>query len=274
MMAMDKLKHFFSKYARLFQVEWSVMLAYRSESIIWMVGAFVQPLISLAVWLTISAEGSINGYGAQQYIIYFLGVLLVERLTRSWDVWELDQEIREGTFSNKLLRPFHPIHWSITQNLVYKLFFALIMIPAWVVLGWLFPALNPQLGWPTLLLFSLAIVMSSALRFLIGYMFGLLAFWTNRAISIFMIYELAHLLLSGRIAPLSMYPDSWLDWSWWLPFYVTVGFPVELLSGRLWAEPQWIVIGFASQLLWIAVFALGLRLQWRAGLKKYGAVGG
>ena len=271
---MNRLTLFLNKYAHLFQVEWSVMLAYRSESLIWMVGAFVQPLISLAVWLTISGTGSINGYGAREYILYFLGVLLVERLTRSWDVWELDQDIREGTFSAKLLRPFHPIHWSVTQNLVYKSFFALLMVPAWLVLGWLFPVLSPAANLSSVLLFTLAIIGSSAVRFLTGYMFGLLAFWTNRAISIFLIYEMAHLLLSGRIAPLSMYPDGWLEWSLWLPFYATVGFPVELLSGRLSDNPQWIVLGFCSQIVWIAMLGLALRLQWRAGLKKYGAVGG
>lgn len=268
------MRLFFEKYKRLFAVEWSVMLAYRAESIIWMIGAFVQPLISLAVWLTISGSGSINGYGAREYMIYFLGVLLVERLTRSWDVWELDQEIREGTFSNKLLRPFHPVHWSITQNLVYKLFFALLMVPAWALLGFFFPSLNPQIDLMTLLLFVAAILGSSAVRFLLGYMFGLLAFWTNRAISIFMIYELAHLLLSGRMAPLSMYPDGWLAWSLWLPFYVTVGFPVELLSGRLADKPEFIVLGFCSQIAWIILLTIALRLQWKTGLRKYSAVGG
>jgi ABC-2 type transport system permease protein len=271
---MNAVRLFLHKYGRLFQVEWSVMLAYRSESIIWMVGAFVQPLISLAVWLTISGTGSINGYGAREYILYFLGVLLVERLTRSWDVWELDQDIREGTFSAKLLRPFHPIHWSVTQNLVYKTFFALLMVPAWVLLGMFFPALSPSVDGTTIILFIVAIVGSSAVRFLTGYMFGLLAFWTNRAISIFLIYEMAHLLLSGRIAPLSMYPDGWLEWSLWLPFYVTVGFPVELLSGRLVGDTQLIVLGFAGQFTWIIILAIALRLQWKAGLKKYGAVGG
>jgi ABC-2 type transport system permease protein len=271
---MSRVHHFLKKYIQLFQIEWSVMLAYRSESVIWMVGAFVQPLISLAIWLTISQNGAINGYGAKQYIIYFLGVLLVERLTRSWDVWELDQEIREGTLSAKLLRPFHPIHWSVTQNLVYKLFFAVIMIPAWILLALLFPILNPNIEFEALLLFVLAIIGSSAVRFLTGYMFGLLAFWTNRAIAIFMIYEMAHLLLSGRMAPLSMYPDSWFAWAFWLPFYATVGFPVELLSGRLMEEPVHILWGFASQLVWIVILTVALRLQWRAGLKKYGAVGG
>jgi ABC-2 type transport system permease protein len=265
---------FWHKYSRLFQVEWSVMLAYRSESIIWMVGAFVQPLISLAVWLTISGEATINGFDARQYILYFLGVLLVERLTRSWDVWELDTEIREGSFSSKLLRPFHPIHWSVTQNLVYKFFFAIVMIPAWVVLGLIFPALNPNADLSTILLVFLAIIGASAIRFLTGYMFGLLAFWTTRAISLFFIYELTHLLLSGRMAPLSMYPDGWLEWSMWLPFYVTVGFPVELLMGRLEGQTEMIYIGFAGQAVWIVVLACILRLQWRAGLKKYGSVGG
>jgi ABC-2 type transport system permease protein len=73
---------------------------------------------------------------------------------------------------------------------------------------------------------------------------------------------------------MSMYPDGWIEWSMWLPFYVTVGFPVELLMGRLAGQPDLIWIGIAGQVVWIVILACALRLQWRAGLKKYGAVGG
>lgn len=265
---------FWRKYAVLFQVEWAVMLAYRSESVIWMIGAFIQPLVSLAVWLSISAGGPVSGYTARDYTIYFLGVLLVERLTRSWDVWELDRDIREGALSAKLLRPFHPVHWNITQNLVYKTFFAILMIPAWVVLALAFPALRPPVGPLTYVLVLAAILISSGIRFLTGYMFGMLAFWTNRATAIFALYEGVHLFLAGRLAPLSMFP-AWVAFiGKWLPFYPTVGFPVELISGKLNGQPWIIAQGFALQLFWLAALYAGFRLQWSRGLKQYGAVGG
>lgn len=263
-----------SKYMVLFRAEWSVMVAYRSEQLIWMFGAFVQPLVSMAVWLSISGEGQVGGYTFTDYVRYFLGVLLVERLTRSWVLWELDSDIREGSLSAKLLRPFHPIHWSITQDIVYKISFAMILIPAWVILAILFPTFRLPVTPGILVLAALAILLASMIRFMNSYMFGLLGFWTNKATSIYMLYEGIHLFLAGRIAPLSLFPEWISKLAWWLPFYSTVGFPVELLTGKLTGQPIHIAQGLLMQVLWATVLMVVLRQEWRAGIKKYGAVGG
>jgi ABC-2 type transport system permease protein len=271
---MGIITSFISKFIILFKMEWAVMLAYRSESVIWMLGAFIQPLVSLAVWVSISGGGEVAGYSAYDYVLYFLGVMLIERLTRSWDVWELDKDIREGAFSAKLLRPFHPIYWNLASNFVYKTFFAFLMIPGWLILALIFPALRLPIDAAAYGAVLLAVILSSGIRFLIGYEFGLLALWTNRATAIYMLYEGIHLFMSGRIAPLAMFPEWLSEIAFWLPFYPTVGFPVELLMGRLAGQPGAITQGFALQLFWLVVFYALFRLQWRSGLKKYGAVGG
>ena len=51
-----------------------------------------------------------------------------------------------------------------------------------------------------------------------------------------------------------------------------IGFPVEVLSGRLTGAE--LLLGFAIQFAWSAL-ALGLSwLTWRLGVKRYSAVGG
>lgn len=263
-----------AKYRMLCAAEWSVLVAYRSESVIWMVAAFVQPLVSMAVWLSVSGGGSIAGYAAGDYILYFVGVLVVERLTSSWDVWDLDKDIREGALSPKLLRPFHPIHWHIAQNLVYKSFFAMWMLPLWFLLALVFPTLAVKAdGW-MLAAAVVSILLSSALQFLIGFGMGLLAFWTNKAVSLYALYEGIHLFLAGRIAPLAMFPQGIAEAAYLLPFYATVGLPVDMLAGRLNANPALAAQGLAVQLFWLIVLLLVLRWQWRSGIKRYGAVGG
>ncbi|UJF31579.1 ABC transporter permease [Paenibacillus hexagrammi] len=265
---------FWNKYKALCRVEWAVLLAYRSESVIWMAGALIQPLVSLAVWLSISSGGSVAGFNAHDYIVYFLGVLLVDRLTSTWDVWDLDANIQDGSLSSKLVRPFHPIHWSIAQNLVYKMFFAVVLIPAWLVLAWIFPALRLEASPSLYVLAVLAILLSSAQRLLIGFEFGLLAFWTNRATAIYGLYEGLHLFLAGRLAPLTMFPE-WVEMTArWLPFYGAVGFPVELLTGKLQGGAGAILPNFAVQFAWLLLLYAVYRWEWRQGIKKFGAVGG
>jgi ABC-2 type transport system permease protein len=270
-----KVATLWRKYVVLIGIEWSVMLAYRSESLIWMVSAFVQPLVSLAIWLSISTDmGPLNGYLQDDYIRYFLGVLLVVRLTQSWDVWELDREIREGTLSAKLLRPFHPIHWSLAQNLVYNLFFAALIVPAWCVLAFFIPSARLPVSLIDLLVATVTIGFASGIRFLIGYQVGLLAFWTNRATSIYMLYEGVHLFLAGRLAPLAMFPDWVQRIGKVLPFYLTIGFPVELLTGKIHIYSREALFGIGLQVLWFMVLLVLFRVIWRKGLKQYGAVGG
>ncbi|MEI7027455.1 ABC transporter permease [Paenibacillus sp. y28] len=267
---------FWKKYSVLFKLDWAVLFAYRGESIIWLVGAFIQPLVSLAVWVSISSGsgGSVGGYAVRDYVLYFLGVLVVDRLTSAWDVWELDKDIREGTLSAKLLRPFHPIHWSISQNLVYKFFFAVIMVPSWLLLALWFPLFRLPVDIWTLLLAAAAILLASALSFFISYECGLLAFWTNRAVSIYALYEAVHLFLAGRIAPLALLPD-WVGFiAKWLPFYATVGFPVDLMTGKLAQNGDAVWEGFAMQFCWLTVLYVLFRVQWKRGLRQYGAVGG
>jgi ABC-2 type transport system permease protein len=51
-----------------------------------------------------------------------------------------------------------------------------------------------------------------------------------------------------------------------------VGFPVEVLAGQL--SRAELRAGFALQAGWLLVAAVLLVILWRAGLKRYSAVGG
>lgn len=268
---------FLQKYFLIYRVEWALMLAYRAESVIWMLGALVQPIVSMAIWMTISSQntgGQIAGFSTRDFVVYFLGVMVVERLTRAWNVWNVDSEIREGTFTPKLLRPFHPIHWEINQNLVYKFFYMLLMVPVWLVAAWFVPMIRIEIDGVSFLWFVLIIILSSALRFVICQLFGYLAFWTNRAVAMYLIFEMVHFFLAGRIAPMALFPDWLQALNQWLPFYYSVGFPVDLLCGKLAGHPDVILHGVLVLTAWTVALCGLLWWQWRAGVKQYGAIGG
>lgn len=264
---------FVRKYTVLLKTEWAIVMAYRSETFIWMVASFIQPLVSLFVWMSIAGDGTVGGYSSGDFILYFVGVLVVGRMTGSWDIWHLDNEIRQGTFSNKLIRPFHPVHWNMAGNLASKMFWALLIAPVWIALAIVFPALRLPLSPLEYVFVIAAIAIALFIRFLIGFQIGLLAFWTNRAASIYVVYEGIHLFMSGRIAPLTMFPEWAVIAAEWLPFYVTVGFPVEMMTGQL-TDPMLIAKYFAIQIVWLAVLLGLFRWQWKKGVQKYSAVGG
>jgi ABC-2 type transport system permease protein len=57
-----------------------------------------------------------------------------------------------------------------------------------------------------------------------------------------------------------------------LPFRSTLGFPAELMAGRL--DGAEAALGFAVGLAWTAAFALLYLVGWRRGVRRYQAVAG
>jgi ABC-2 type transport system permease protein len=56
-----------------------------------------------------------------------------------------------------------------------------------------------------------------------------------------------------------------------LPFWWFMGFPVELIMGRL--SMVQIVHGIGMQAIWLTIAMVGLVLVWNRGIKTYTAVG-
>ncbi|WP_027410009.1 ABC transporter permease [Anoxybacteroides tepidamans] len=254
------------KYVALLRMKYIEMLAYRLATIVWMTGAITQPLITMAVWMNIDPSQS------DAFFFYFMAVIFVERMTSAWDVWELDREIREGTFSNYIIRQLHPIHWAIAENVVYKLLFLVILVPIWAVAALFAPALRFDISGGQLLLFLAAVLLGAALRFLLSYTCGLLGFWVTKVAAIYGVLEVISLFLSGRIAPLEMLPPFLQQWSIFLPFRYMIGFPIDIINKA--ANGDGIMKGFVIALIWAAVFIIVLQFVWKAGLKKNQAVGG
>jgi len=100
---------------------------------------------------------------------------------------------------------------------------------------------------------------------------ALAAFWTTRVSALNQMYFLAMLFFSGQIAPLELLPHPVRVIAFVLPFRWTVGFPTELLLGRL--TPVQVLTGIGMQAAWLMAGLVLMRLVWRAGLKVYTAVG-
>ena len=55
-----------------------------------------------------------------QFAGYFIVLMLVENVSYTWIMYEYDYRIREGLLSPALLRPVHPIHSDIADNISSK----------------------------------------------------------------------------------------------------------------------------------------------------------
>jgi ABC-2 type transport system permease protein len=164
--------------------------------------------------------------------------------------------------------------WELAAaNVAYKLAQAVILLPIWALLWKLLGGTPYQLTATNFALFLLTLTLAAALNFLVGYCFGMLAFWTVRIGGFYEMFAWGiGYFLSGRLAPLEVLP-SWVQViADWLPFRYIIALPVEVLMGR--AEPSLIVKGIVVQVAWLTICLIAKRLLWHFGLRQYTAVGG
>ncbi len=256
-----------NKAKTLLVVYYAYMVEYRAELILWVLSGSL-PIILMGVWIKASQNGQF-GLSSVDFARYFIAVFLVRQFTVVWVVWEFEREVVEGKLSPRLLQPLDPVWHHVTSHMserVARMPFAMFLLV-------LFFVLYPQAFWiPSLsqiLLFTLSILMSFILRFVIQYTFAMFAFWTERASAIESFWYLFYLFLSGLIAPLEVFPEAVRAAVLCTPFPYLIDFPVSLLVGL----PTDIGRGFSMTLGWTLLF-LGLnRILWRAGLKRYSGMG-
>ena len=259
-------------YRQQLRTSFAGMLQYRAALVIWLISQALDPVIYLIVWSTVSAAsgGEVGGYTRGDFAAYFLALMLVNNVTYSWIMYEYDYRVREGTLSAALLRPLHPIHADIAENLASKMVSTPGMLLVAVALGFVFRPEIRLVPW-ALAAFVPAVALAFVLRFLMEWTLALAAFWTTRVSALNQTYFVALLFLSGQVAPLTLFPGFVQAIGWALPFRWMISFPVELLLGRL--TPAQALVGFAAQVGWIAVAFVLVRIVWRAGVRQYSAVG-
>lgn len=260
-------------YAQQFKTSLAMMLQYRASLVIWLIGHILEPVIFLVVWsaATRSSGGSVGGYGPGDFAAYFIILMLVNHVTYTWVMFEYEYAVRHGSLSFALLKPLHPIHSNIADNVSSKLITFPGMAVVAVILAAVFhPVFHPIPLW-TIAVFVPALFLAFLVRFLVEWTLAQAAFWTTRVSAANQVYFVVALFLGGQLAPIAFLPAPVRIAAYILPFRWTVGFPVELLLGKL--TPLQALTGLGAQAAWLGLSLLILRAVWRAGLKVYSAVG-
>ena len=259
-------------YVQQFKTTVVMMLQYRAALVIWMIGHVLEPLVYLIVWSIVSntSGGSVGDYTTQGFAAYFIMLMLVNHVTYSWIMYTYEYRVREGGLSFMLLKPVHPIHSDIADNISAKLVTLPIMLLVAASLAMIFKPSFTAVPW-AIAAFIPALLMAFLMRFLLEWTLAQMAFWTTRTSAINQIYYVLVLFLSGQIAPITLFPSPIRMAATILPFRWMIGYPVELLLGRL--TPTEALAGLAVQAVWLALSLVLMRVVWRAGIRVYSAVG-
>ncbi len=260
-------------YRRFWQVNWAEQWQYRANLLMYQLFWLVSPVVYLAVWVTIANyQGSVSGLTANDFVTYYMTLLIVDQLTSDITIHILAYKIQDGTLASELLRPVHPI---LTETLIYNIAFKalsfIVLIPVWIVLLVLFIPNYSQVSLGSILLALPAILIGFLTNFLLGSTITSLAFWTTRVYSISEFFAAVITLFSGQFVPLTLMPGIVQTIADYLPFQMFKYVPIEIILNRLPAAV--IARDYAVGLVWLVAAWFLFKWMWQAGLKRFSAVG-
>ncbi|MFN5464127.1 MAG: ABC transporter permease [Cyanobacteriota bacterium] len=261
----------------LLVTQYAHMVEYRTEIALWALSGVV-PLMMMALWIhqadTAGAMSATNGGGSELSRVdlarYFLSAFVVRQFTIAWVVFAFEEDALQGRLSPFLLQPLHPLWRYLSAHLGEQA----TRFPLVLGLMALFLGMVPWAAWlPSpgqLLLALLATGLAFAVNFLVQSLIAVLCFWSERASAIERLHTLAMLFLSGLMAPLEVFPPAMRQLASRTPFPWIIHFPARLLAG---ADVN-VAEGFTALLGWLALLLPLTLLLWRAGVRRYTAMGG
>lgn len=247
------------RYVQRSFLEWS---AARSFTFTLVAQAVITPLIGLAVWTRALP-------GDPGIVLYYAALLVVQLLTVSYEHHTFSWRIYSGELAEDLLRPHPVVLAPLGENLAIRAAHTVMGLPLIALILVLIPT-RPA---PSDVLLALpAVVLAAGLQFLFTWSLALTAFWTQKAFGVVGIGQALIFLLGGEAFPAWLAPEAVRSLVAVLPFRAMLGFPAEVMAGRVVGES--LLVGYGAQIAWVVVMTLAAARIWRAGVRTYTAVGG
>ena len=263
----------FKIFQRLWQVNWAEQWQYRANLIMYLLYWLVSPIIYLAVWTSIAnVKGDVNGFTANDFITYYMTLLIVDQVTSNIVIYSFGYKIQDGTLSGELIKPIHPMLTStLVNDVAFKTLNLMWLIPIWLVLALVFKPDFSSVTLSGILLALPAILMGYLINFLLSGIITSLAFWTTRVYSIHEFYYALILVFAGQFVPLKLMPELIQTIARFLPFQLFMYLPIQMIQGNLSINE--IMQGYITGLIWLALALTLFMFTWRQGVRRFSAVG-
>lgn len=258
----------FKPYLFVFNANLAKEMNYRFNFLFTYVLHITRLLIYLTVWSVIFTEQpEIVNYTWNTIATYYVFATFLILLLSPSHLFELQPLIRKGTLSSLLIKPI-----SMEANIFAK--FLASKIPIFIIM--------PILTFFVLKLLSIKIVLSLSplaialfflslsLTFYFGLFISTFAFWLVEMWPLRRFFQGCMALFGGIIAPLDLLPSYIKTLAMYTPFPYLGYFNVKAFQGLLSKDE--LIVHCMVDLSWALLFALGFKILWNLGLKRYEAV--
>jgi ABC-2 type transport system permease protein len=202
---------------------------------------------------------------------YYAATLLIGQMYSFYRVTrQTEADIRTYSIDLHLCRPV--VYWMkpAAPLILGVLGYFALALPFGLLVFWLLGLPLPSLGGFLTALSILAV--GIPLRFLIWYVMGLTAFWTEETGGLQSLFGWIESLLSGALIPLALLPGGFVKVVAWLPFQGYVSLPVEAALGMV--GPEQLVTRLLVVAAWTVLLGLLASVVWRQGRRYYQSGGG
>lgn len=251
------------KLSALFKLYLADVFAYKAAAVIWVLGDLQVALMMPLVWRSV---GGVGGMSPEQVTVYYLVALSVSQFVTCHLLWDIAWDIKEGTFSSLLMRPVSHLASSFSRNLAWRTGKLILFVPVLATMLLAYGIPDPHMFHPTWAFWA-SIVLGQTMAFLAAYSVAMVALWTTEVTSLFQVYYFPELLLSGRVVPLESMPDWIQRLAKFTHFRYSVGFPTDVLLGKI--SQQEILLGLGVQSAWLAFFWVLATILFKKGVRQY-----
>lgn len=241
------------KYLIVMKKMFKSQFQYTDATLIRLGSAFLAFFIQVSLWTALLSSGESAGTTVEEMVVYVVLTMFVSALTSANIATMLEPAIRDGSVAYQFLRPTSFKYYCFSEMFGKNLYQVVTSTVPVVILVFLF--YRPQLpSLPYGIFFLLSLVLGCGIMLELTYIFGLLAFFTQRAWYINWYLEAFSVFFGGTTVPLWFYPQILNQISYFLPFRYVSFEPINFFLERtdLSQGPWFLLIA----LFWILVLKL------------------
>ncbi len=260
------------KYLSIMGKTFKSNLTYRLATVLNMLAMSTYFLVFYFFWKALIAGGAQPDANIQDLMFYSLLSQTLIALCDSNIAGMLESEIQDGSVAMHFIRPIsfrlECFSLSFGENLYWTSVFVLpAIVTCALLVGMPVPA-SAMHG----VCFAASLLLGLLIRFEIGYVAGLLAFWLQKTWYLDWYINGAMLIFGGTTLPLWFYPKVLERISRFLPFRYVSFEPINIYLGR--CDIQGALLGLGVSAAWLLALHLIGRLMWSRAARKLTINGG
>lgn len=259
-------------------------IVYRGNFLITLIAGLISLFSNIIFWPAVYGVNifnqsklvseNISGYTLKEMISYTLLVYILQwGVTMTATGYNIKWDIMTGKLNYHLLKPYNYLGIRVVLSFSKQLPTFVISI---LTFSMLMKGMENWIIWPTdnksLVLISLAVILSYIISFQISCLMGMISFWILETSSLNVFLKGITLILSGAIFPLDFIGGGGGRLLTYLPFNFLIFFPTQLYLKKLTSIDT--VNGFICGIGWIVILGILIYFLWDKGTRRYSCFGG